>query len=285
MNSNRRMLAVLAHPDDESFGMGGTLALYAQQGVEVHLICATRGEVGETPPDFERNDRSIAELRMEELRCAGQILGLQKVHFLDYRDSGMPGSPDNHHPRALTAAPMNQVAIEIARHIRTLQPQVVLTFDPFGGYGHPDHIAIQRATERAFFLAGEEAQIDSLPPYQAQKLYFHTFPRRSLGVLLRLLRFFGKDPRKWGRNNDIDLLEITEHTYPVHAKINFRAVASLKDQASACHKSQLMPGSSGLLWSIMRIFSGPESFMRAYPEDAPERNERDLFDKVNLEES
>ena len=277
MNSNKRLLAVLAHPDDESFGMGGTLALYAQQGVEVHLICATRGEVGETPPDFERNDHSIAELRMEELRCAGQILGLEKVHFLNYRDSGMPGSADNHHPRALAAAPMKQVAIEIAGIIRTLRPQVVLTFDPFGGYGHPDHIAIQRATESAFFLAGEEAQIDSLPPHQAQKLYFHTFPRRSLGVLLRLLAFFGKDPRKWGHNNDIDLVEITEHTYPVHAKINFRSVAKLKEQASACHKSQLMSGSNGLLWSIMRMFIGPESFMRAYPAGTPGKAERDLF--------
>ncbi|TFH38121.1 MAG: GlcNAc-PI de-N-acetylase [Anaerolineales bacterium] len=277
MNSNRRLLAVLAHPDDESFGMGGTLALYAQQGVDVHLICATRGEVGETPPDFVRNDSAIAELRMDELRCAGLILGLKMVHFLNYRDSGMPGSEDNQHPRALTAAPMEQVASEIARYIREIQPQVVLTFDPFGGYGHPDHIAIQRATERAFFLAGEKTAIDSLAPYQAQKLYFHTFPHRSLNVLVRILSLFGKNPRKWGRNHDIDLLEITEHSYPVHAQINFRSVAKLKDQASACHQSQLMPGSSGLLWSVLRIFSGPESFMRANPPGTPKTRERDLF--------
>lgn len=277
MKSDKRLLAVLAHPDDESFGMGGTLALYAQIGVEVHLICATRGEVGETPPDFERNDRSIAELRMDELRCAGEILGLEKVHFLKYRDSGMPGSSDNHHPRALAAAPQEQVASEIATYIRRIQPQVVLTFDPFGGYGHPDHIAIQRATERAFFLAAEETPIDSLPPYQAQKLYFHTFPRRSLRFLVKLLPLLGKDPRRWGRNDDIDLVVIVEHSYPVHAKINFRSVADLKEQASACHKSQLMPGTNGFLWIIMRMFSGPESFMRAYPPATPKTRERDLF--------
>jgi len=281
MKSDKCILAVLAHPDDESFGMGGTLALYAQKGVEVHLICATRGEVGETPPEFERNDRSIAELRMDELRCAGEILGLEKVHFLSYRDSGMPGSSDNHHPRALAAAPQEQVAAEIASYIRRLQPQVVLTFDPFGGYGHPDHIAIQRATERAFFLAAEDTPIDSLPPYHAQKLYFHTFPRRSLRFLVRLLPLLGKDPRKWGRNDDINLLEIVEHTYPVHAKINFRSVADLKEQASACHKSQLMPGTNGILWAIMRLFSGPESFMRAYPPATPSTRERDLFIDVN----
>jgi LmbE family N-acetylglucosaminyl deacetylase len=277
IKSKKRLLAVLAHPDDESFGMGGTLALYAQRGVEVHLICATRGEVGETPPGFERNDRSIAEMRMDELRCAGQILGLEKVHFLNYRDSGMPGSADNHHPRALAAAPLEQVAQEIAGYIRKLKPQVVLTFDPFGGYGHPDHIAIQRATENAFYLAGEDTLIEDLPAYQAQKLYFHTFPNRSLKVLVKLLPLFGQNPRTWGRNNDIDLLEITEHTYPVHAKINFRSVAKLKDEASACHKSQLMPGSSGFIWSIMRLFSGPESYMRAYPPGTSATQERDLF--------
>ncbi len=277
MNSKKRLLAVLAHPDDESFGMGGTLALYAQQGAEVHLICATRGEVGETPPDFERNDGSIAELRMHELRCAGKILGLEEVHFLNYRDSGMPGSADNQHPRALAAAPMETVAEEIAGYIRKLRPQVVLTFDPFGGYGHPDHIAIQRATEHGFHLAGQDITLNGLPPYQAQKLYFHTFPNRALRFLVRLLPLFGKDPRKWGRNDDIDLVEITEHTYPVHAKINFRTVAKLKEQASACHQSQLMPGSSGFIWSIMRLFSGPESFMRAHPPGTAQTRERDLF--------
>lgn len=262
--------------------MGGTLALYAQRGVEVHLICATRGEVGETPPDFERNDRSIAELRMDELRCAGQILGLEEVHFLEYRDSGMPGSSDNHHPRALAAAPLEQVAREVAGHMRRIKPQVVLTFDPFGGYGHPDHIAIQRATERAFHLAGDDMAIESLPPHQPQKLYFHTFPNRALRLLVRLLLIFGKDPRKWGRNQDIDLVEIAEHTYPVHARINFRSVAGLKEQASACHKSQLMPGSSGWIWSIMRLFSGPESFMRAQPPATNRTREHDLFAGVTL---
>jgi LmbE family N-acetylglucosaminyl deacetylase len=86
---------------------------------------------------------------------------------------------------------MEQVAKEVAGLIRKLKPQVVLTFDPFGGYGHPDHIAIQRATEKAFYLAGEQTPLDSLPPYQPQKLYFHTFPNRPLGVLVRLLPIFG----------------------------------------------------------------------------------------------
>ena len=86
------MLAVLAHPDDESFGMGGTLALYARRGVAVHLVCATRGEAGEVDEQLLSGKRSIAELRENELRCAAQKLGLAGVHFLGYRDSGMAGS-------------------------------------------------------------------------------------------------------------------------------------------------------------------------------------------------
>jgi N-acetyl-1-D-myo-inositol-2-amino-2-deoxy-alpha-D-glucopyranoside deacetylase len=100
------LLAVLAHPDDESFGMGGTLALYAARGVEVHLVCATRGEVGEVSPELMKGFSSIAERREAELRCAAGVLGLAGVHFLDYRDSGMPGSEDNTHPQALAAQPL-----------------------------------------------------------------------------------------------------------------------------------------------------------------------------------
>ena len=95
MPNQRILLAVLAHPDDESFGTGGTLALYAQQGAQVYLVCATRGEVGEMDPKHMRGFNSIAERREDELRCAAEKLGLTKVFFLNYRDSGMPGSPDN----------------------------------------------------------------------------------------------------------------------------------------------------------------------------------------------
>ena len=105
------ILSVLAHPDDESFGMGGTLAHYANRGVSVHLICATRGEVGEVDPEYLENFESIAERRESELRCAANKLGLSGVHFLDYRDSGMPGSEDNQHPRSTpTGSPDCKIA-------------------------------------------------------------------------------------------------------------------------------------------------------------------------------
>ena len=146
----KKILAVLAHPDDESFGMGGTLALYAQQGAEVHLICATRGEAGEVDEKFLEGYDSIAERRESELRCAASHLGLKNVHFLSYRDSGMTGSLDNQHPEALINAPLEKVTGEVVEYIRTLQPDLVLTFDPVGGYHHPDHIHIQKAAVEAF---------------------------------------------------------------------------------------------------------------------------------------
>ena len=109
----RKLLVVMAHPDDETFGTGGTLAYYASKGVEVHLICATRGEVGDVEPELLMGFESIADLRESELRCAAETLGISEVHMLDYRDSGMPGSIDNVHPNALAAAPLEQVAGEI----------------------------------------------------------------------------------------------------------------------------------------------------------------------------
>ena len=110
MVGEKTLLAVLAHPDDESFGVGGTLALYAARGVKVYLVCATRGEAGTVDSEHMAGFGSIAELRESELRCAARHLGLTEVFFLDYRDSGMPGSPDNLHPNAHVNRPVEEVA-------------------------------------------------------------------------------------------------------------------------------------------------------------------------------
>lgn len=277
---SQTLLAVLAHPDDESFGMGGTLALYARRGVAVHLVCATRGEVGDVPPHFLQSYPSIAELREDELRCAAGKLGLAGVHFLGYRDSGMAGSPENQHPEALAAASVDEVAAKVTGFIRRLRPQVVLTFDPIGGYRHPDHIAIQRATVQAFYAAGDpQAYPEQGPPYRPQKLYFHTFPRAWLSWAVRLMPLFGKDPRRFGQNGDIDLLALTNERFPVHARIDYRDVMELKEAASACHASQggMASASSGLVRLAFRLASGKDLYMRAYPEPRPGTRERDLF--------
>ncbi len=281
---SRTLLAVLAHPDDESFGMGGTLALYARRGVAVHLICATRGEAGEVSPEYLRGFNSIAERREAELRCAAEKLGLSGVYFLGYRDSGMAGSPHNHHPQAFASAPLEEVAAKVTGYIRRLRPQVVLTFDPIGGYRHPDHIAIHRATVRAFELAADAGFVDGNAPYQPSRLYFHVIPKGFLRFAVNVMSLLGKDPRRFGRNGDIDLVSLVRQgDFPIHAQINYRAVAALKDAASLCHASQLEGPSLRLgpmRWAQV-LFGQKDYFMRAYPPPQPGLREKDLFAGIN----
>ena len=156
MAEDKVLVMVGAHPDDDSSGRGSA-GHYVQKGVKVYYICGTRGG-GSVPPDMMNSYSSIAQLRTYELECAAKTLGLTEVIFLGYRDSGMAGSPDNNHPEALVAAPLDEVAGIITSHIRHLKPQVVLTFDPVGGYHHPDHIMIHNATVKAFHAAGDPAQ-------------------------------------------------------------------------------------------------------------------------------
>ncbi|WP_299027251.1 PIG-L deacetylase family protein [uncultured Thermanaerothrix sp.] len=279
-----RLLAVLAHPDDETFGIGGTLAYYARRGVEVFLICATRGEAGDVSPEFLQGYGSVAERREAELRCAAGKLGLAGVYFLDYRDSGMPGSADNRHPRALINAPLEEVARKIAAVIRRLRPQVVVTFDPIGGYRHPDHIAIHQATVRAFDVAAQpdpELEVQAGPPYRPAKLYFHIIPRTLLRLTVRWLQLTGRDPHRFGRNKDIDLAAIAEVEFPTDAVVNYAEVATIRDEAAICHASQ---GGSGLtggwLGRLFRRWVARETFMRAYPPHTNGRVEHDLFEGI-----
>ena len=277
-NIDRTLLAVLAHPDDETFGTGGTLAHYARLGVKVYLVCATRGEVGEVEPEMLEGFASIAELRENELRCAAQTLGLTEVFFLNFRDSGMPGTIDNTHPKALFAADLEKVTADVVHYIRLLKPQVVITFDPIGGYRHPDHIAIQKATEKAFHAAGDANRFKGdLPAYSPAKLYFHTFPRGFLRLTIFFMRLVGKNPRKFGKNGDIDFQSIAEVDFPINAVVDYREVADVRDRASACHASQ--GGAKitrGVIGFFRKMFGVSDQYMKAYPPPG-RKKEKDLF--------
>ncbi len=283
MTENRTLLVVLAHPDDESFGMGGTLAYYARQGVAVHYVCATRGEVGTVDPKFMEGFNSIGELRESELRCAAGTLGLAGVHFLDYRDSGMPGTPDNQHPKAFINQPLEVVARRVADYIRQFKAQVVVTFDPIGGYKHPDHIHAHQATVQAFQLAADPAYVSRFPPYRPAKLYYSVFPKGMWKLAVRLMPLVGQNPRKFGRNKDIDILALVEDgDFPIHARVRYRGAEQQRETASACHASQLPggPPRRGLIGWIQQIFPAEDAFMRAYPPAGPGVKEKDLFEGV-----
>jgi mycothiol S-conjugate amidase len=281
--NNPTLLAVLAHPDDESFGIGGTLALCAAQGISTHLLCATHGEAGDIDQQHIQGYTSVAELRESELRCAAQVLGLSGVHLLDFRDSGMPGSADNDHPDALINAPTDTVAARISHYIRQLRPQVIITFDPIGGYGHPDHIKVHKATVQAYHAAADAQIHDGQLPHHADKLYYNVFPKDMLRMAVRVLPLFRMDPRAFGRNRDIDLVAVVqEGSFPAHAKIDISSVRLQKDEASACHASQLdggQPRRGPFAW-FMRHFGNHEYFMRAYPPAEPNLRESQLFSGI-----
>lgn len=277
----RVILSVLAHPDDESFGMGGTLAHYAKQGVAVHLVCATRGEVGGVDPELLKGFSSVGDLRESELRCAAGVLGLSGVYFLGYRDSGMPGTPDNTHPDALAAAPLDDVAAKVASHIRELKPDIVLTFDPIGGYRHPDHIAIQQATVKAFHLAADPGFIDSgnRSPFRAKRLFFHLIPRAFIQMGILMIRLAGQDPSRFGSNKDIDLVSIAREKFPVHARIDYHEVKEIREKAAHCHVSQGGAEVAKGPQAILRVFfQAKEQFMLAWPQPEKHLRLKDLFE-------
>ena len=285
MPEQRSLVFVGAHPDDESFGPGGTLAQYAAAGARVYYLCATRGEVGEASAEHLAGHASTGDMRWAELVCAGKALGLTDIVYLGYRDSGMPGSPDNVAPGALAAAPLDEVTGRVVKALRDLRPQVVMTFDPIGGYRHPDHIAIHQATVKAFAAASDPAQFpDAGPAYQPQKLYYAVFPQALLRLGTRILPLFGQNPRKFGTNHDIDLVELTRDQFPIHAAVRLSPQAlAAKHAASACHRSQLAggPQARGFFGLVMRFAERRDSYMRAYPQPKPgERRERDLFEGV-----
>ena len=182
------ILASYAHPDDEQ-GVTGTLALYGQQGVCTGLICATRGELGEISDAALATPETLGAVREQEMRTAAARAHIEQVWFLDYRDSGFIDSPRNHDAEAFINADPEEVVGRIVRIIREFKPQVIVTFDPTGGYGHPDHIAISRWTTDAFHAAGDGTRYPQAgTAWAPARLYYSALPRsfsRRLNAFIR----------------------------------------------------------------------------------------------------
>ena len=268
----KRLLLCLAHPDDESFGSGPFIAKTVADGVEVSLICATNGDVGTVAPEKLGSYKSVGELRSAELDCASEILGFKEVIRFGYRDSGMMNSADNKHPAALWQADDNVLCDQIIDVIERLRPQVLVTFNKFGGYGHPDHIKIQRATVAAFNkLKGT--------PNAPQKLYYTAFPTLILRMGVILMRLTGKDPRRMGTNKDLDFMAVLEAVEPIHAQVDVNAYFDIGQQAADCHASQSSPrGTFPLARYWMRRAAGVAGFTRVEPPPLTgQPMERDLF--------
>lgn len=290
MSESRTLLGVFAHPDDESFGPGGTLARYASEGVQVHVIIATDGDAGSvTESHRNQTERTLAQVRSEELARAAVQLGVTSIWNLPYRDSGMRGSPDNDHPRALVQQPLPQLVAELTGYFRRLKPQVAVTHDPYGGYGHPDHIRCCEAVTAAFYAAAQTDAANAdrsngrgLPPHTTQKLYYSCFDKRMLRWVVKFMQLTGRNPRQVGRNQDVDLVEIASWETPIHARIDVGAYLDRKERASRAHASQYSGGPStlrALPRPVRRRLSRYENYTRAFP--APNAyQEPDLFHNV-----
>ncbi len=188
------LLAVFAHPDDEAFGTGGTLARYASEGVATTLVCATRGEAGEIAEGTGATPETLGAVRENELRCAAETMGVRELLFLGYRDSGMAGTPENQHPEAFINAPAEEAVGQLVAIIRRVRPEIVVTFEPNGGYGHPDHIAIHRHTVAAFHSAADPAWSPELgEPWQAARLYYTAIPRSFFRRMIDEMKALGMD--------------------------------------------------------------------------------------------
>ncbi|GAA0294769.1 N-acetyl-1-D-myo-inositol-2-amino-2-deoxy-alpha-D-glucopyranoside deacetylase [Kineococcus aurantiacus] len=203
LDQPRRVLFVHAHPDDETIGTGATMARYAEAGASVVLLTLTRGELGEViPADLAHLDpQGLAEHRVHELATAMEALGVEDHRFLTrpdgsaYRDSGMvwlePGraaAGDDVHPQALAAADPEEVAAQVAAVVREVRPQVVVTYEPGGGYGHPDHVRAQEATARALVLAAGDG---TGVPWQVAKVYEIVQPESAVREALRAIAASG----------------------------------------------------------------------------------------------
>jgi mycothiol conjugate amidase Mca len=173
------LLAVHAHPDDESISMGGTMARYAAEGARVICVTCTHGEEGEiVVPELDtpENHARLAEIRREEIARSLAHLGSVEHRWLGYRDSGMMGTPANEHPEAFWQADLDEAIGRVVRLIRESQPHVVASYNAFGGYGHPDHIRAAIVAAQGFERAGDAGWYPDqlrggLKPWQPAKLY------------------------------------------------------------------------------------------------------------------
>lgn len=278
-----RLLGLFAHPDDEVLGMGGVIAQYTAEGVYVEWVVATRGEAGEISDPALATPENLGQVREQEMRCAAQSLGMANVTFLDYRDSGMAGAPDNLRPDAYLNSDPDAVTAELVAIIRRVRPHVVLTFEPYGGYGHPDHITIHKHTHLALPAAADPHYRPDLgAPWHTPRL-FYPFLRMSSFMILK--------ERMIARNLPVDFFDGLEQNrgkgWPednYQAAINVRGAADAKWAAFTCHRTQF--GGQSIFRQlpqaeIAEVFS-VEYFALVYPE--PEHGLRldDLFAGLEL---
>lgn len=284
----RRLLLVHAHPDDESINNGATMAAYASAGTHVALVTCTLGEEGEViPPELahlaaDRED-SLGAHRIGELAAAMRELGVQDHRFLGgpgrFRDSGMMGLGQNHRAGAFWNTPVDEAAPYLVEVIRSLRPQVLVTYDPNGGYGHPDHIQAHRVATRAAELAAEAGYRRDLgEPHTIGKVYWNRVPRTVAEEGFARLRAAGAD---FPGVADVGDVPGVVDDARITAEIDGTEFVAAKSAAMRAHASQIAV--DGPFFALSNDLGQP-LFQREYYElvrgasGAPEgERETDLF--------
>ncbi|MBJ7505785.1 MAG: N-acetyl-1-D-myo-inositol-2-amino-2-deoxy-alpha-D-glucopyranoside deacetylase [Candidatus Nanopelagicus sp.] len=196
MKAEKRLLLVHAHPDDETINNGVTMAKYAVEGVHVTLVTCTRGEEGEVLVESLKNlasdkDDKLGDHREIELKDAMIELGISDFRFLGspnkkWRDSGMIGAPQNERNDVFWQSDLDEAANELVKVILEIKPQVMITYDEFGGYGHPDHIKAHQVAMRA-------AEISANQGWQITKIYWNTMPKSVLQTSMDKMKEMGSE--------------------------------------------------------------------------------------------
>ncbi|MFT3893578.1 MAG: PIG-L deacetylase family protein [Anaerolineales bacterium] len=224
MQQPLKLLVIFAHPDDESMGMGGTLAKYSAEGVETYYVCATRGERGWFGPDDQNPGlERLGQIRTKELENAVAELGMKGLYFLNYID----GEVDK--------ADYAEAIGKIVTHIRRIQPQVIVTFPPDGNYGHPDHIAIGQFASAAVVAATDSKYADpeNLPAHRLSKLYYMVDPESFISLIAPFMgdMTFEVDGELRG--------EIPWKEWMITTRIEMSEYCCAAWRAIRCHESQM----------------------------------------------
>jgi len=186
--ATRRLLGVFAHPDDEGL-ISGALLHYHSLNVEAGLVYTTRGEAGEIADPVLATPENLGQVREQEMRAAAEVLHVNHLWFLGYRDSGLTDIAQHQDPRAFIHARPAEVIGKLVAIIRQFRPQVLITFDETGGYGHLDHIAVYKYATGAFHAAADGVQYPELGPSHAvSKLYYASFAHRQITMMTEWLQ-------------------------------------------------------------------------------------------------
>jgi N-acetyl-1-D-myo-inositol-2-amino-2-deoxy-alpha-D-glucopyranoside deacetylase len=280
--SSLGLLCVHAHPDDEAIATGGVLLRYGDEGIRTAVVTCTGGERGEIvgegmDPDAIRP--RLGELRREELAAALKILGAGEPRLLGYLDSGMMGTDGNDDPASFWRAPFDEAVGRMVAHIRELRPDVLVTYDAFGNYGHPDHIQAHRVASAAV----EAADVGALypeagPPWRVRKVYQSTITRGAVAAFNRAMLERGL-PSPFGEDAVPEDLQFGTLDELIGAVVDVTPWIPRKRAAMVAHASQIGPESLFLNIpdDLFEIVFGREMFARTRSDVPGPEREDDLF--------